>query len=1253
MPLFGSQHQALAEWLATRWWSEDIPVAIIQGFPGIGKTEIALQAMHSIKASHPDLPACIFRCPDTKVALADDLLLTIAEELADNGDGEILDRLERGEDTASIFAQLLTTPRLLVIDEAEKLTIGSTGKVSAPVCALLKKWADTEDAVGRLLLLSLREFEEDVWLKRVEIRRIDPLALDEAQSFLAAELDRVGKSNEVPPERRANLVLWLGRNPRAIRLMVSALIHDKLDDLMGLVPAPWENEDQRIAPELLRQFEQALLERAAAQLSPMGRGFFRRLSVLRRPVNRRGLEALAPEGSEMDPLLAELQARFMMEEREPGRYDMHPVIRATAGSQMSAAERRRAHAAAGRYHAAPFRAKQIVGTPRLLGGRFVEARYHFAMADSPQDLLDISRQFEAHFRATFQPTSPVPDNPIERDEQIAMLSALLKDGGAAGLEFLLARCLLARDQPGDVDRALPHARRSTGPEAGVAAWMLRIRTEEKVEGSAVALRVAREAIPACQSDAGVWSVYQIAAELMNREGNAADAMALLKRGVKLVPLTNRAPLYRVGAEILADDGRAQEAIEFLAEGLEVVPAEFAKFMLYDVLAAILTRNGAADEAIDLLLGGAKELTDSQGRPRLVEQAIHISFAEGRFDRIPTAEMEEAQRSLFELFLALARGDPESAALIGTQALSRHPKSGALVWQTAFAHLWGGKPGTAKELIREPLRSSFRRFAGASHMWLAALIALELGEMQELRSHLAVYLGRPLSEHEKADRRFLLTLWDESVKMWGDNPAFYYPILPPNLTGLKQTVTRRQHGTSALAKDDQLPPVPPLTLREAFEAGPIVSAMAPDEWTGLYVLGCYDRLKTVYAQQCRALSLIHALFHIRELNKGRRLGVVGGGAAGITAAAAAARMGADVVLWERAASLVPLQLHNTKRYVHPHIYHWPRAGSTTKRAHLPILDWHAGLSSQVAQQLITGFDQIRARAEKPIDVRLGQRIRSIVRIGDPLHPTGFRILGGEGGDIDEQVDVVIVAIGFGVEARTRLGVRTPAYWEDDSLDQAVHGSPEKPRRILVSGAGDGALIDILRAKIRDFRHEDIFDLLPQDDSMSLLERELERIEGDLERCFFNRRLPNVSLHKAYNKLVPPEALRKRLEGRIRKETDVWFNFMATERYTHASSVLNRYLVSVLCSLPRAVRPKWGALSENSISVTESGTYAVRFPGDSEDQLFDDIIVRHGPPNDFLASEFAEIAKGCEPLRGKLRNLGLTGSIHPSTFQFFSD
>ena len=83
---------------------------------------------------------------------------------------------------------------------------------------------------------------------------------------------------------------------------------------------------------------------------------------------------------------------------------------------------------------------------------------------------------------------------------------------------------------------------------------------------------------------------------------------------------------------------------------------------------------------------------------------------------------------------------------------------------------------------------------------------------------------------------------------------------------------------------------------------VLTAMKPDRWYGLYVLGCYDRTKTVYVQQCRALTLVHALFEAGELRPGGSLGIIGGGAAGVTAAAAAATKGARVILFTLVADV---------------------------------------------------------------------------------------------------------------------------------------------------------------------------------------------------------------------------------------------------------------------------------------------------------------------------------------------------------------
>jgi hypothetical protein len=65
---------------------------------------------------------------------------------------------------------------------------------------------------------------------------------------------------------------------------------------------------------------------------------------------------------------------------------------------------------------------------------------------------------------------------------------------------------------------------------------------------------------------------------------------------------------------------------------------------------------------------------------------------------------------------------------------------------------------------------------------------------------------------------------------------------------------------------------------------IEGAQAPDQ-PNLFVIGAYDSRITFYSQQVRALELVHALQHQGRLRGGMRIAVVGGGAAGTTAAAA--------------------------------------------------------------------------------------------------------------------------------------------------------------------------------------------------------------------------------------------------------------------------------------------------------------------------------------------------------------------------------
>jgi hypothetical protein len=70
------------------------------------------------------------------------------------------------------------------------------------------------------------------------------------------------------------------------------------------------------------------------------------------------------------------------------------------------------------------------------------------------------------------------------------------------------------------------------------------------------------------------------------------------------------------------------------------------------------------------------------------------------------------------------------------------------------------------------------------------------------------------------------------------------------------------------------------------------------------------------------------------------------------------------------------------------------------------------------------------------------------------------------------DAVILAVGFGLE-REIAEVPWISYWHNDSLHQV---SFKGSARHLISGCGDGGLTDLLRIRLRNFKHEEVSSLL---------------------------------------------------------------------------------------------------------------------------------------------------------------------------------
>lgn len=223
---------------------------------------------------------------------------------------------------------------------------------------------------------------------------------------------------------------------------------------------------------------------------------------------------------------------------------------------------------------------------------------------------------------------------------------------------------------------------------------------------------------------------------------------------------------------------------------------------------------------------------------------------------------------------------------------------------------------------------------------------------------------------------------------------------------------------------------------------------------LYRLICPAARVTVRSQQMRAYNLAWALGP--ELANHRSVAVIGGGAAGLSFAALAALQGGRVQVYEQARAL-HLQQGSWHRPLHPEIYRWPEETAFRPVSHLAALGWTTGSAHAVAQQLRARYRALAAQVPGQ-DGRLNLREMTRVTVQadncvrvERLDRPGWR-------ERELHFDLVVLAVGFGIESQAP-GLAVGSYWRSDALDQPflAKGRPT----VLISGAGDGALIDLLR------------------------------------------------------------------------------------------------------------------------------------------------------------------------------------------------
>lgn len=148
---------------------------------------------------------------------------------------------------------------------------------------------------------------------------------------------------------------------------------------------------------------------------------------------------------------------------------------------------------------------------------------------------------------------------------------------------------------------------------------------------------------------------------------------------------------------------------------------------------------------------------------------------------------------------------------------------------------------------------------------------------------------------------------------------------------------------------------------------------------LYLVGTFDSGVTVMHQQVRAMNLVWALVEsgrVRCINSGdsgrtSSIAIVGGGFAGLTAAAALMKKEADakIAIFEQRDTLLPLQQGSDSRWLHPRIYDWPEEGSEASVAMLPVLNWTAARASDVVVQIMAEWRTLVSTTVTPISLIL--------------------------------------------------------------------------------------------------------------------------------------------------------------------------------------------------------------------------------------------------------------------------------------------
>lgn len=319
----------------------------------------------------------------------------------------------------------------------------------------------------------------------------------------------------------------------------------------------------------------------------------------------------------------------------------------------------------------------------------------------------------------------------------------------------------------------------------------------------------------------------------------------------------------------------------------------------------------------------------------------------------------------------------------------------------------------------------------------------------------------------------------------------------------------------------------------------------------YLIGVYQDGITVYKQQIRALNIFHALVRtgvIDRANTGYKIGVIGGGVAGLTFAAASLKAGMKVRLFEKEPVFLHMQHGCDIRTIHPNIYEWPDGNSFFPYADVPVLPWKHDTASNVAKQIIGEFEKVRLDLEKEAGHDAEEYFReymnaTVNEIANKQRDGQDKIVvkTRTSPRVTEYFDLLVFAVGYGVERGLRADVLS--YWRNDPFGQPflTDGKGRKKHQIfIVSGVGDGGLMDLFRLTVLGFSLSGFLQFLMTHAKYDRLVSKLAQVKA---ACLREKNLTPQFLHGRFSDLAESHyrfIVHEYLRPNLRQNITVYLN-----------------------------------------------------------------------------------------------------------------